>query len=269
MNRCPRTKLPVGPSNSRADGCQRRVAVLARLTRPSSQDDRTSCGPIRHHEMGIAQCAYTASQGTDHGNRLSARTDGRRARKEYGVIAFGSYAPEASRWTACRKSMRSARCAVMIRAVKAFGLCLIASAALASEKDSLSGVYPHAHKNIIFNPRTQKDDPIQTEDCLELRSVWADQLAFHFYVYGANGHTCEMQGIAMSTKTGLYEYREKVGGDRVEECVLRIHVSDSEFRLESGTDECRQFCGVRAGFDGITFPRSKSTSRQQCRDWIK
>ncbi|WP_154654899.1 hypothetical protein [Solimonas variicoloris] len=158
---------------------------------------------------------------------------------------------------------------MVIRAATAFGLFLIGSVAWASEKASLSGVYPHTHQNIIFNPKTQKDDPIQTEDCLELRSVWENQLAFHFYVYGANGHTCEMQGIAMSMKPGIYEYRERVGDDRAQECVLRIHVSGAEFQLESGTDECRQFCGVRAGFDGVTFPRKRSTSRPQCRDWIK
>lgn len=150
-----------------------------------------------------------------------------------------------------------------------FGFCLIASMAWGSEKTDLSGVYPRTHQNIIFNPETQKNDPIETEDCLELRSVWENQLAFHFYVYGANGHTCEMQGIAMRMKPGIYEYRERVGEDQVQNCVLRIHVSDAEVELEDSSNQCRAFCGARAGFDGATFPLTRSTGRHQCRKWIK
>ncbi|NML15548.1 lysozyme inhibitor LprI family protein [Azohydromonas caseinilytica] len=129
----------------------------------------------------------------------------------------------------------------------------------------LSGLYGTRRPNGVFNPDTQQYEPLQTVDCLSLRRKSDSEIEFHLALVGGNIHTCEMSGVARKVDASTYEYREMLDGPEKRECRLSIHVRQGFIELKDAGLVCRQdYCGARAGIDGVGFARGDANAGE-CR----
>lgn len=70
------------------------------------------------------------------------------------------------------------------------------------------------------------------------------QQAFELQSLGANGHSCTLSGLVRQGKAVLLD-----GDSR---CVVSFQATGKAIRVSAdGSDACRGYCGMRAGFDGI------------------
>jgi hypothetical protein len=68
---------------------------------------------------------------------------------------------------------------------------------------------------------------------------------FQLNAIGANGHTCDLSGKIRNSRAVLKE----PGEDKP--CKVDFAPAKSGIRVVSGSDECRTYCGMRAGFEGL------------------
>lgn len=134
-----------------------------------------------------------------------------------------------------------------------------------STDTDIAGNYHVVRGNFIYNSETQKNEPVKTEDCLSLSSAGQNQLRFSFFLIGANGHTCQMEGVATAAPSG-YEFKaaESADKDLPKDCVLRFKVKRNTIELEDVNNACHAYsCGMRASIDGTAFGR-KQRSNKTC-----
>jgi hypothetical protein len=91
----------------------------------------------------------------------------------------------------------------------------------------------------------------------------AGSLKFKIDAFGANGHTCSLDG-------DIQENQAKLEGDE-SPCIVKFNVSAKGIDVTSN-EACRYFCGMRAHFDGTYFkpaPGCSSDERSSARDAFK
>lgn len=88
----------------------------------------------------------------------------------------------------------------------------------------------------------------------EFKVISSEGNTIRFFVrtYGGNLHSCKLEGNAI-WKGFYYEFTETEIGDQP--CILRIHSSKNQVRLEDKDLQCRFACGARAGLNGFVFKR--------------
>jgi len=79
-----------------------------------------------------------------------------------------------------------------------------------------------------------------------------DVIRFFVRTYGGNLHSCKLEGNAV-WKGSYYEFTETELSDQP--CILRIHSSRNQVRLEDKGLQCRFACGARAGLNGFVLTR--------------
>ena len=97
----------------------------------------------------------------------------------------------------------------------------------------------------------------EVTDTLRITPGLAGAIRFAFFLQADNGHSCEMEGMALPVGRG-FEYREvaRHGDAPPDTCVLRLWPEDGRVRLEDVGGGCRrEYCGVRGRIDGATFVR--------------
>jgi hypothetical protein len=90
-----------------------------------------------------------------------------------------------------------------------------------------------------------------------------DAPRFKIDAFGANGHTCSLDG-------DIHDDQAKLEGDD-EPCFVRFHANPKGIDVHSN-DACRTYCGMRARFDGMYFkpaPGCASDDRSHTRDAFK
>jgi hypothetical protein len=88
-------------------------------------------------------------------------------------------------------------------------------------------------------------------------------LKFKIDAFGANGHTCSLDGDIQGKQA-------KLEGDD-EPCIVKFDASANGIDVH-GNDACRTYCGMRARFDGMYFkpaPGCASDDRSHTRDTFK
>jgi hypothetical protein len=88
-------------------------------------------------------------------------------------------------------------------------------------------------------------------------------LKFKIDAFGANGHTCSLDG-------DIHDDQAKLDGDD-EPCIVKFDASTKGIDVH-GNDACRTYCGMRAHFDGMYFkpaPGCASDDRSHTRDAFK
>lgn len=131
----------------------------------------------------------------------------------------------------------------------------------------LSGLYGTRHPSFIHNPDTQKDEPVDMWDCMALKRQSDTEIGFKFMLFGANAHSCEMEGVARRKNGSTFEYRELTElGDGKAECRLSLNIHKGYVELQDTDQNCRRnYCGMRAGISGAAFARG-SLGARQCGD---
>lgn len=95
----------------------------------------------------------------------------------------------------------------------------------------------------------------RTWDCLSLEARPDGDVDVALHLVRVNGHSCGLRGRMTWSGTGL----EFAGSDdpQLTGCRLRVRFGPATLQLEDPDDGCRRAaCGVRAGIDGTSFPRS-------------
>jgi hypothetical protein len=91
----------------------------------------------------------------------------------------------------------------------------------------------------------------------------AKALKFKIDAFGANGHTCSLDG-------DLRDNQAKLEGDD-EPCIVKFDANAKGIDVH-GNEACRTYCGMRARFDGMYFkpaPGCDSDDRSRTRDAFK
>jgi len=91
----------------------------------------------------------------------------------------------------------------------------------------------------------------------------ADALKFKIDAFGANGHTCSLDGDINGNQA-------KLDGDE-SPCIVKFDASEKGIDVSSN-DACRTYCGMRAHFDGMYFkpaPGCSSDERSRANDAFK
>ena len=131
------------------------------------------------------------------------------------------------------------------------------------EPGNVSGLYGTRRPSFIYNPDTQKEDPVEMWDCMALKRRSDSELQFRFVLFGANAHSCEMEGVARKKNPSTYEYREPMALGSQAECRLSIRFAKGYVELLDEDMTCRQeHCGLRAGISGAAFARSHVGTRE-------
>jgi hypothetical protein len=91
----------------------------------------------------------------------------------------------------------------------------------------------------------------------------AESLKFKIDAFGANGHTCSLDG-------DIHDNQAKLEGDEAP-CIVKFDASANGIGVSSN-EACRTYCGMRAQFDGMYFkpePGCASDDRSRTRDAFK
>ncbi len=91
----------------------------------------------------------------------------------------------------------------------------------------------------------------------------AQSLNFKIDAFGANGHTCSLDG-------DIHDNQAKLEGDE-SPCIVKFDGRASGIGVSSN-EACRTYCGMRARFDGMYFkpaPGCSSDERSSTRDAFK
>ena len=95
---------------------------------------------------------------------------------------------------------------------------------------------------------------------LTIRKDASGQSRFAMETMGGNCHTCSVAGV-LRGKTGYAESGEEGEG----KSICKISFGPVRTGIEVGSitpEECRYFCGMRAGFDGLYRPIPANCSRE-------
>jgi len=123
---------------------------------------------------------------------------------------------------------------------------------------AVAGDYEWTHP--VLEPTGEELDrwvSAEVTDTLRITPGPAGAIRFAFFIQADNGHSCEMEGVALPAGRG-FEYREvaRHGDAPPDTCVLRLWPEDGRVRLEDVGGGCRrENCGVRGRIDGATFVR--------------
>lgn len=88
-------------------------------------------------------------------------------------------------------------------------------------------------------------------------------MAFEIEAFGANGHTCSLNG-------DIRDNQAKLDGEEGV-CIVKFDATTDGVDVE-GNDPCRFYCGMRAHFDGMYFrpaPGCAGNDRTHARDAFK
>lgn len=89
---------------------------------------------------------------------------------------------------------------------------------------------------------------------------------FSLKSFGANFHTCSLEGRIAGGKARIDGYAEEPP------CAVDFTPVAGGLKVSGGTPSCRQFCGARAGFDGVYLRPAKgcaAAARRATRDGFK
>ena len=118
--------------------------------------------------------------------------------------------------------------------------------------DSLVGVYK-SPVTVMFTG----GEKLTTENILEVVKISNETAYFRAVLPGANGHTCNIWGVADVVSDGLSFYTPQMNlGDQ---CLFKLKASDSRINLsdepvEGKTDGCYfATCGARATYTSQSF----------------
>lgn len=93
---------------------------------------------------------------------------------------------------------------------------------------------------------------VQVINEFKVISSEGNKIRFSVKTYGENLHSCALKGDA-TWRGSYYEFTETGVGEKP--CILRIHSSRDQVRLEDRGQKCRFACGARAGLDGFVLKR--------------
>ena len=132
-----------------------------------------------------------------------------------------------------------------------------------AEDRNIAGNYVFERPNFIFNPDTQKEDPVKTRDCLSIRSGGKGEIEFALQLVRANAHQCSLEGRAVAVAGGYgFLPDPKVHDEIAQKCRLQLKIKRHTIELQDPEGHCRQvFCGARAGIDGTEFLRSRQSEK--------
>ena len=132
-----------------------------------------------------------------------------------------------------------------------------------AEDRDIVGNYVFERPNFIFNPDTQKADPVKTGDCLSIRPGGKGEIEFALQLVRANAHQCSLEGRAVPVEGGYRFLPEPQAHDEAEQkCRLLLKIKRHTIELQDPEGHCRQvFCGARAGIDGTEFLRSRQSEK--------
>lgn len=136
--------------------------------------------------------------------------------------------------------------------------CAVAPAVLAGDSiDALQGVYKHSFSNAYMNGKKYRSTEI-----LEILRLSSTTAYFRTHLEAANGHICDIAGIADAQADDSLMYRTASHKDQM--CVLSIHSIKNGVELKDAPTEvypggaCRVIaCGSRGGLDGAKFQNSE------------
>lgn len=97
---------------------------------------------------------------------------------------------------------------------------------------------------------------------LSIRSDEQGKMTFHIESIGANCHICAVSGVVL----GNVGYADGWAEENESKCKISFNTNNnSTINVEPLTyDECRGFCGARAGFDGLyRKPPAKCTEQRK------
>jgi hypothetical protein len=120
--------------------------------------------------------------------------------------------------------------------------CLLSSAMAQEPQGVLDGIYRHTFRNGILNGMPQ-----YSSNTLEVAHLSAAQAFFLVHLEWANGHLCDLSGIAMVNPDSSLTYRETSNGAA---CELTVRATQGEVSLHDEGRQCRRlYCGSRGQFD--------------------
>lgn len=99
---------------------------------------------------------------------------------------------------------------------------------------------------------------VQVINEFKVISSEGNKIRFSVKTYGGNLHSCALKGDA-TWRGSYYEFIETGVGE--EPCMLRIHSSGDQVRLEDKGLKCRFACGARAGLDGFVLKREDVSNK--------
>ncbi len=89
---------------------------------------------------------------------------------------------------------------------------------------------------------------------LRLTARSSGALAFDLQANGPNGHSCALEGDIRGGQAVLQGYEPGTScrvGFKVEARGIEVSIADEVWIPDGGSPTCRQFCGARAGFEGL------------------
>ncbi len=126
----------------------------------------------------------------------------------------------------------------------------VAIDAWAAEADTYAGHYTVAlKKGYLRAPDKNKD-----RDSLDILDEGGQGAFFRIHLDWANGHSCDISGMATRTENGALLYTEPSLHDTT--CTLRIEPNPESLRLLDPAGACQYIaCGRRGMLDGVRFLR--------------
>jgi hypothetical protein len=128
-------------------------------------------------------------------------------------------------------------------------LCLtgILTGQLKSALDSWEGTYRYKFANGLMNGKKY-----QSENRLDLLKLSAKTAYFNTHLEWANGHTCDLFGVADLDPAGALVYR--TASIEGQTCIFKIKASPSGIVFDDEQGACRLVsCGNRGGYEGVEF----------------
>jgi hypothetical protein len=129
----------------------------------------------------------------------------------------------------------------------ALAICLGLAAADSPDLSKLAGLYRYTFQNGLVNGKKYR-----SENKLELLPLGATSAYFHTHLEWANGHSCDLAGVAGAAPDGSLEYRKPSLEGQT--CLFRIRVTKDGLMFEDEGGACRMIsCGARGMLDGVEF----------------
>jgi uncharacterized protein len=128
---------------------------------------------------------------------------------------------------------------------------------------SVFGTYVAPTEVGYFDPDTQNWKVGESDDCLSISPSADGGADFSIESIQTNGHSCSIYETAQRVDNGFEFLDQQPENKAWEQCRLRLVVKQGVIEVE--TEGCRGYCGMRAGLDGMSFPRElKVTGKSTC-----
>lgn len=117
-----------------------------------------------------------------------------------------------------------------------------------------AGVYKHRFTSGVIVPGTDRDEPYQAEDIIEIVPYDREHVYTRVHLDFYNGHSCGIYGMARF-EDGMFVYRSTMpplAGNPV--CTLKIGQKDGKLTLTDRSSPvsgrtCEAYCGVRGSLN--------------------